>query len=355
MDVLISGPGLYGYNESLADGFERLGHTVTVSEWPNIENTWIDRMKMEVQRLTGQFSDDAAVHRYIAEQNSDIRRSYSRQLETEVDTYDPDVLLIVRGNGLVPDVVRSLSDRPELSTVVWCYDRAMRYPTVLDFASDVDQFYTFEPGEIPELEAKGIDAEPLLASYDDGYYHPVDEGDDNPIDVSFVGALYPRRRELLETLVRERPDLNVQVWSPAWTWTNPITAWRYLVQYPSLGDVLHNHAVPHAKINWIYNRSRICFNHHHSQSELGLNNRTFEILGSRSFQLIEDIPGVSSVFTPEEHLVTFEKTDEFLEKIEYYLEHDDERERIAASGHEAVQEYRFVDLAQTILTDVQSL
>ena len=84
----------------------------------------------------------------------------------------------------------------------------------------------------------------------------------------------------------------------------------------------------------LYARSKICLNIH-LPAHKGVNPRTFEIMATGSFQLIdkrEDYAGL----VPEQDMAVFRSTEELIEKISYYLAHEDERERIAAHGHAAV-------------------
>lgn len=67
-----------------------------------------------------------------------------------------------------------------------------------------------------------------------------------------------------------------------------------------------------------------------------LNMRVFETLGTGSFLLTEDIPSIHDFFDDGKHLVLYKTLDEAIEKAKYYIEHDDEREKIAKAGYEEV-------------------
>ena len=68
-----------------------------------------------------------------------------------------------------------------------------------------------------------------------------------------------------------------------------------------------------------------------------------------------DIP---DYFVIGEQLETFTSENELLEKIQYYLEHEEERARIALAGQQAVREYhsykqRAVTIFNTVFSDVE--
>ncbi len=64
-----------------------------------------------------------------------------------------------------------------------------------------------------------------------------------------------------------------------------------------------------------------------------LNMRVFETLATQSFLLTENIPTIHEVFKDGEHLVTYDSIDDAIDKADYYIKHDDERQQIAESGY----------------------
>jgi len=79
----------------------------------------------------------------------------------------------------------------------------------------------------------------------------------------------------------------------------------------------------------MFSRSKVVFNTAHADD---INMRVFEVLGSRNFLLTEDIPTIHELFEDGKHLVTYKNLDDAVDKARYYIEHDDERERIALNG-----------------------
>ena len=81
----------------------------------------------------------------------------------------------------------------------------------------------------------------------------------------------------------------------------------------------------------IYRKSRIVFN---TAAVDDINMRCFEATATGSFLLTENIPTLSECFEDGVHLVTYDNMDDAIEKAKYYLEHEDEREKIARAGME---------------------
>jgi glycosyltransferase involved in cell wall biosynthesis len=90
----------------------------------------------------------------------------------------------------------------------------------------------------------------------------------------------------------------------------------------------------------VYAHSRIVFNKRIVFNEgrhSGLNMRVFEGLASRAL-LVTDAGanGLTELFKPGEDLITYANEDDILQKTDYYLDHEDERQEIAQHGQAKV-------------------
>lgn len=82
-----------------------------------------------------------------------------------------------------------------------------------------------------------------------------------------------------------------------------------------------------------YNKAAITFNHSLNGD---FNLRVFETLASGGFLLTEELEsqaGQDTIFTDGEHLVYYRGIDDLIAKCKYYLNHTQERNRIARAGH----------------------
>ena len=70
-----------------------------------------------------------------------------------------------------------------------------------------------------------------------------------------------------------------------------------------------------------------------------MNPRTFAIMATGSMELIDERRDYDIV-RPGEDAAVFRNAAELLEKVEYYLDHQKEREKIARSGYERVLRVR---------------
>lgn len=106
-------------------------------------------------------------------------------------------------------------------------------------------------------------------------------------------------------------------------------------------SAVHVHGEPEtaAERCSVYRNSRInlCFTHRSAVS--GIPQQVYEIMACGGFVLMNFQQEISENFIIGEHLDIFTSESEMLEKIAYYLEHEEERARIAAAGRQAVREY----------------
>lgn len=84
-----------------------------------------------------------------------------------------------------------------------------------------------------------------------------------------------------------------------------------------------------------FSESKICLN---ISIKDDLNMRLFEALSSGSFQITNWLPTLDLLFEDGKHLVTYKTLDDMVEKVKYYIGHEDEREKIAEAGHKRVLE-----------------
>ncbi|MCS7207301.1 MAG: glycosyltransferase [Dehalococcoidia bacterium] len=109
---------------------------------------------------------------------------------------------------------------------------------------------------------------------------------------------------------------------------------------------------PYEEIAQVYSRAKIVFNIPVGND---LNPRFFEAMACGALLLTKRAAnGQEVLFQEGVHYVGFDTERELLEKIDYYLSHDEERERIARAGYEEVHKnHTLVHRVQALLETVQ--
>ena len=188
----------------------------------------------------------------------------------------------------------------------------------------------------------------------------------NSTDVGFVGAWYVNRERVIDCL--QKAGIKVAVWGPDWP-------------NGRLADDLMLSVVHQTKINIDINPpsshiglkplARIFFKITADGIRLDFNNffnnirewrqkrtpmikpRTFNCLAAKSFIITQMTHDLSEFYEIGKEIVAYNSVDELIDKIRYYLTHDDEREKIAAAGYartlrDHTYEKRFNDIFRTI-------
>lgn len=151
----------------------------------------------------------------------------------------------------------------------------------------------------------------LLSAFDPAIFNKQEVKKD--IDVLFVGSLTSRRKEIISKL-------------------------QNITVTKAYG----------AELSKLINRSKIVLNIH-AENFADTETRVFEVLGSGSFLLTEKLAS-ENPFKDGSHLVELD-IHEFDKKIHYYLEHENEREKIAQQGYaEAHAHHTYVHRAKYIET-----
>lgn len=100
----------------------------------------------------------------------------------------------------------------------------------------------------------------------------------------------------------------------------------------------------------LFNMSKIVVNFN-AFSEM--NRRIFETMACGRLLLTNDFPGRKTLFEEGEHLVVFKDLPDAVEKIKYYLKHDEEREAIAKNGQQEVySKHTWLHRARFILSEM---
>ena len=98
----------------------------------------------------------------------------------------------------------------------------------------------------------------------------------------------------------------------------------------------HSEAVSQSKINLNF-------------TEGGTSDRTYKVLASKGFLLTEPWPNMGLDFIDGKDLITFNNSNELKNKIEYYLNNEEERLIIAENGYKSVQKFSRLEWAKKIL------
>ena len=101
---------------------------------------------------------------------------------------------------------------------------------------------------------------------------------------------------------------------------------------------------------YIFHNSKINLNITSKTIESGIPLRVFDILSCGGFCLTNYQPEIAQYFTDGEDLVMYSSMEDLVDKVAYYLEHDEEREQIARNGYEKLKgNHDLVNVVQNMI------
>lgn len=107
---------------------------------------------------------------------------------------------------------------------------------------------------------------------------------------------------------------------------------------------IHGKLDYHTEMPRMFKSVKININSSIRSAQSGVNLRTVDVLGCRGFLLSNPQPEIVEYFEDRKELVLFRDLEEAIDLADYYLKHDDERERIAQAGYERVKrDFRYED------------
>lgn len=89
----------------------------------------------------------------------------------------------------------------------------------------------------------------------------------------------------------------------------------------------------------VYAGSKINLNLSLKGIEGGTPQRVMDVMGAGGFVMTNYCEETAELFEENKEIVMFKTPEELLEKVEYYLQHDKEREQIARAGHDKVLDH----------------
>lgn len=103
-------------------------------------------------------------------------------------------------------------------------------------------------------------------------------------------------------------------------------------------------------LHYTFKSSKINLNISLKGIEGGTPQRVMDIMGAGGFVLTNYCAETAELFEEDKEIVMFRTPEELLEKVDYYLTHDEEREQIARAGHEkTMKDYTYENKVRELI------
>lgn len=296
--VLLIGPKCFNYNQSVGSAFNAEKFEVRIIDYAeqfgqiNLQN-----------KISYFFSKNriATTSKLLAKLNSSIRTTY--------DHYRPDIVLFIKGDTISEETVVKMKGS---KNILWMMDGIFYNPQSIKLADKMDAVFLFEKTDVEKVKNYNKNAFYLPSAFDDQIFKKLHQKKD--IDILFIGTLHDSRIKLLEKLHEEFPQLVMKVFCERYRfYKTPIIYLKSLTD-----NIFINRFVTPTEANILYNRSKVCLNIHHGQSEYGINPRFFEILGANAFQFVDHKPFIEDYFSGY-NIRTYKSEEELIQMIRLHF------------------------------------
>lgn len=263
-----------------------------------------------------------------------------------VDQLQPNLVLVLEGMELPPAIVDLIRQRG-IRTAVWFTDDPYYVDVTEKLAPHYDDVFTLELNCVDFYRSIGcqrVHYLPLGAN--PAVFRPQPVPEQFRKDVSFIGSAYWNRVAFVGQLVPLLARTNSLV--SGWWWER-LPQFRHLQGRIQSGVWLS----PEDTAKYYYG-SRIVLNVHRAHDDesyncnkrkieaFSVNPRTFEIAASGAFQMTDERSDLLNYYTPGVEVITYQTPADCMEKVRYYLTHEDERREIAfRSLHRTLREHTY--------------
>lgn len=152
-------------------------------------------------------------------------------------------------------------------------------------------------------------------------------------EITFVGGLgtqnFTKRTNFINSIASKT---DFKWWGYWWKYGGD---GRKVEEFPALHQTF-NGLTSGLEMFQIYKDSKIVMNDYvDTANGIGFNQRMFEVMGCGAFMLTREAPNFKGLF-PNDIFVTYKDKSDFLDKVQYFLNHDKEREEIARNAQKFV-------------------
>lgn len=336
--ILFVGAGNQGsHARAMSRAFSRLGqivHEFDPRQYAPI--TWSGFFLRSVRRML----------------NRSIVQQLNAQIIRDMDSMEPTLMVVYKGEAMLPATLQEARRRgiccvnvyPDVSV----FTHGALIPRCLPLYDHIFTTKSFGREDLYE-HFKLTNVAFLPHGFDPEVHRTFDPDSvasaSLKCDASFIGTWSPKKEAHLHQVVTRTKDISLKIWGAQWESTKSAAVKACFTGKYVMG-ILYAVAVQNTKVNIaILSEARLG-----SSSGDQTTTRTFEIPAAGGFMLHERTEEVLSFYEEDKEVACFGSEAELAEKVKFFLENPNQRERIRIAAHRRCLAENSIDArAQKIL------
>lgn len=340
--ILYVGPDYHGSNGTCwRDAFAELGQDVLTVD--------VERLVPGPATIIGKIK-----HKFRSRPASRLIRKLNHVVRCTAKAFKPNFTFYIQGRYILPETLEE-TRRYGLNFAYMNDDMFNPQNQTFTFFQGItrmDCILTTKSYNVPEFRAVGASLAIYIPNaYDPKIHYPVNASPEERAyyegEVAFLGTFRPERADFLARLTGVLGDIRLNVWGGGWnkmTRLDFILSWK---RWNRLRKRVRFKELWCAEMGKAIASNKICLGLlYHANRDLHTS-RSFEIPACRGFMLAERTDEHRMYFEEDKEAVYFSSFEEMMEKIHYYLSHEEERRRIADAAYRRClrSPYRYLDRA----------
>ena len=267
--------------------------------------------------------------------------SYDDELK-DIAKFEPDLIFYI--HSIKADLHIHLMKRAygkKYKTACWLLEDPFNIDETAYVGAFYDLVFSIDDSGVDERRYFGYkNVYPLYQYANSAIYKPMEVGEDYKSDVLFIGVGFPSRRKLLDDLVGIFYDYHFTV--IGWWWDR--------LENGGLKKFCTNKIIEPKEAAKFINGTKILIEHNRDYSTMNHRDikpfclgRGFNGAACGTFQLIDSSrKHLHNFFGKDSEIATYKDSADLNSKIHYYMENQEERDRIAKGGFERSKEHSLV-------------
>lgn len=259
----------------------------------------------------------------------------------------PDLVLVLEGLACPVEKIDAIREMG-IRTAIWFTDDPYYTDATASLASHYDVIFTLELECVPFYLGCGCrQVHYLPFAANPAIYRPKPVPVNYRYDISFIGSAYWTRVDFFDRIASFLAERHTYI---SGIWWDRLRHYKQLAPKIELGKWMGAEETAS-----YYYGSKIVINLHRSTNDptynkntqgigaVSPNPRTFEIASCGTLQMTDVRSDLGRFYVPGKEIVTYSSPEELMQKIDYYLAHEEERTAIALNAlRRTLQEHTYV-------------